>query len=131
MKRLAFFAFASFFVSCGMGNMKALGEEACPLTVTDWEPKGYIESALPRISVAFKSTCGADIDRSSIEMRINDSTPVPLTLNGGGPEVEVSFTPNASFAQEADYTVAVRAQDVKGMKAEKKWTFYIPLIYNP
>ena len=121
--------FILIIIFCFTGSEPGLCEEKCPLEVTDWQPKGYTENARPTISATFRSACGADIEQSSIEMRISGSTRVAHTVTGSGPEVTVTFTLDFLLKEDELHTVSVRAQDVNGVLGKKAWDFYIPLIY--
>jgi len=120
-----------FFISCGIGGTPALCEEACPIVVTAWEPKGEaLEETLliPVISATVSSVCGADIDQSSIKMTLNENL-VPHTVSGDGSAVTATFIPDDDLESDVYHDVTVHAEDVNGEAVDFKWTFYLPFYY--
>ncbi|MBW1860954.1 MAG: hypothetical protein JRJ02_01090 [Deltaproteobacteria bacterium] len=130
MIKLAMFTSLFFLImSIVIGGNPGLCEEKCPLVVTDLSPKSEAHSTRPTITTTFRSTCGSDIDQSTIEIHLNGSSPLPHTVTGSGSEVTVSYTPEFPFEEDALHTVTVRAQDVNGVLVEKTWDFSLPFIY--
>jgi hypothetical protein len=103
------------------------GQE-CELTVPEWAPRGSANRARPRIAATFSSTCGTAIDRSSVQM-IVDEKPVTPTTEGRGATVTVAYVPEAALLEEADHTVTVRARDERGVAGARTWTFHLPATY--
>ena len=103
----------------------------CTLDVTDWSPiTEHVTSRYPTITATFKSSCGANINLSSIEMRV-DGSPVALTVIGSGSEIRITYTPTLPLYGYANVVeVTVRARDVNGVIGELTWQFEIPYFYG-
>jgi hypothetical protein len=98
----------------------------CTFEVTNWEPTETIQYRVP-ITATFKSTCGVNIDITSIKVFLNDS-PVTPVVSGSGSEITVTYTPVIPLKNDI-YTVTVRGQDVNGQTAEKMWVFELLYWY--
>lgn len=103
--------------------------QTCAIEASEWTPRGSARTARPTITVTFTSTCGAAIDPSSIQMRVDDEA-VMAKADGTGPKVTVSYTPASGLVEEEDHTVVVNARDVKGTAGEKTWTFHVGDTYS-
>jgi hypothetical protein len=119
---------ACFVVLAGAAAISVPAQE-CAIDAPEWAPRGSANSAKPRISVTLTSSCGAAIDVGSVHMTIDDEAVMPTT-DGTGAKVVVTYTPTEALVQEADHTVAVRAQDAKGTRGEKIWTFHLGDTYS-
>jgi len=104
------------------------GGETCELELTSWAPRGSAGGDRPLNTATFRSTCGIDIDVSSIKMFLDDD-PVTPEVTSGGSEVTVSYTPVETLQQEAEHTASITLQDVNGNEGEKTWTYFVPDIY--
>jgi glucosamine 6-phosphate synthetase-like amidotransferase/phosphosugar isomerase protein len=104
------------------------GAQKCEVTVPEWAPRGSADTARPRISATLTSTCGAAIDVSSVRMTV-DKQAVKPTMEGSDATVTVVYVPPSALLEEADHTVAVQAQDEKGVPGERTWTFHVPDTY--
>jgi len=81
-------------------------------------------SADQTITATFMSSCGANIDESSIVMIVHGNAVTP-TITGSGSQVIVTYTPPTALEKDRTYQVTVTAQDVNGNVGEKTWGFYI------
>ena len=128
-RRTMFTGLFFLLIFYGLGINSGMCEDKCPLVITDWSPKSEADSTTPIITTTFSSTCGSNIDKSTIEIRLNDSSPLPHKVTGSGSKVTVSYTPDSPFEEDALHTVTVRAQDANGKLVEKTWDFSLPFIY--
>ena len=119
------------FCGCVLAALVTVNSQAqnCALEAVEWAPRGSARTARPTITVTFTSTCGAAIDPSSIQMRVDDEA-VMAKADGTGPKVTVSYTPASGLVEEEDHTVVVKARDVKGTAGEKTWTFHVGDTYS-
>jgi hypothetical protein len=122
-------AFISFVFSPEGAVLAASQAQNCAIEAPEWAPRGSATTARPTISVTLTSTCGAAIEVSSIKMTIDDETATPK-VDGSGPKITLSYTPESALAQEADHTVVVQARDAAGTTGEKRWTFHIGDTYS-
>jgi len=112
-------------------GLPALAAPWQSLDVTDCSPiTEHVTSRYPTLTATFRSSYGAAIDISSIEMRVDGSLVAP-TVIGSGSEIRITYTPTLPLYGYANVVeVTVRARDVNGVIGELTWQFEIPYYYG-
>jgi len=107
----------------------------CTIEITEEHPHFWssFDGLRPPIGATITSTCGDNIDISSIQMNVSTkggkTTKVFPEINGSGSKVSVEWVPEYDFEENIRCTVTIKAQDEKGRNAEKTWKFLLEFNY--
>jgi len=107
----------------------------CVVEITEEYPLFWssFDGLRPPVGASVKSTCGAAIDISSIQMHVStkggNKAKVAPEIKGSGSQVSVEWIPGYDFEENTRCTVSITARDEKGRSAEKVWTFFLEFNY--
>jgi len=116
-------------ITLKMKNPAAKESNSYTLTVqrpiiTDERPTGTMDDLRPEISARIYSGLGAEIDLSSVQMKLDGSS-VSYSSSGSASNKRISFTPTYDLT-EGTHTVIVNGRDISGLPAEETtWTFTV------